>query len=136
MPRNFSAQFLRAWLPDNLKDSLRWDALEVLDIPGIDRALAERREDIAYAIPSASGPPFLFYVVLEHQTRIDRDMPLRLHEYVVLALGQFRSQAANTGKMLPMVAPFLIYPGPGKWTGPRRLRELIGVPLGLNDFEC
>jgi len=129
-----AAQFLRAWLPDNLTTALRWDALEVLDIPGINRALEERREDIAYVIPSASGTSFLFYVVIEHQTTIDRDMPLRLLEYVVLALGQFRSQKANAGKMLPMVAPFLIYPGPGKWTGPRRLRELIGVPPGLEEW--
>jgi len=132
--RTVAAQFLRAWLPPNLSSSLRWDALEVLEIPGIDRGLNERREDIAYAIPSASGPPFLFYVVLEHQTTIDRDMPFRLQEYTHLAWNKFRSQKANVNKRFPIVAPILLYPGPGKWTGPRRLRELIDIPPGLAEW--
>ena len=60
-------------------------------------------------------------------------MPLRVLEYTVLVWQEHRRQFGS-GRLLPLVVPVVLYPGPGRWTTPRRLRELIDLPAAVRSW--
>lgn len=123
-------QFLTTWLPQEFIALVDWSTLEIEKVSGINSALTERREDIVYRI-DASGKQVCFYILLEHQSASDRFMPLRVLEYITLIWQKHRaaeSSGSSPSRPLPLVIPVVLYPGPGKWTATRRLRDLIDIP--------
>ena len=118
-------QFLEAWLPPEFLALVDWSTLSVQKISGTDESLKERREDVVYRI-QASGNPVHFYLLLEHQSNPHPRMVLRCLEYE-LAIWRGEPNA----KLLPLVIPIVVHPGPGKWGCARRLREIIQIPAEL-----
>lgn len=130
-------QFLRKWLPSEMVAQINWKTLRVNPVSGINEALAERREDIVYRIKIAGGEVH-FYILIEHQTKIDRFMTQRVFEETVLiwqqdtrdraeARDKARERRSESDK-LPLVVPMVLHPGPGKWGKIWRLADLINVP--------
>jgi predicted transposase/invertase (TIGR01784 family) len=69
----------------------------------------------------------LFYILLEHQSSVDRWMALRMLRYVVRQLEHWRQE--HPGELLPVIIPVVLYHGPeGPWTAPLRVEELFDVP--------
>lgn len=101
---------------------------------GIGGALAGRREDVLYRIKVA-GKPVCFYILFEHQSRPLRIMPLRVLEYTGLIWQAHRGRVESGGG-LPLVIPVVIYPGPGRWSAVRRLRDLIEIPGEISDWAA
>ncbi|MDR1280210.1 MAG: Rpn family recombination-promoting nuclease/putative transposase, partial [Opitutaceae bacterium] len=131
-------QFWGKWLPPEMVAQTDWKTLRVSPVSGINEALAERREDIVYRVKVA-GREMHFYILIEHQTKVARFMAQRFLEETVLVWQQDkRDRAGQKGKAraqedcesgkLPLVAPILLHPGPGKWGKIRRLADLIDVP--------
>jgi predicted transposase YdaD len=125
-------QFLETWMPAAFLPLVDWSSLHVEKISGIDVSLAERREDVLYQIKVA-GKPVSFYILFEHQTCPARIMPQRVMEYIGLVWQSHRREI-EAGGMLPLVIPLVIYPGPGKWTAARRLRDLIEIPAEIAEW--
>ena len=125
-------QFLETWMPAAFLPLVDWSSLHVEKISGIDVSLAERREDVLYEIKVA-GKPVSFYILFEHQTCPARIMPYRVKEYIGLIWQDHRG-GIEAGGMLPLVIPMVIYPGPGKWTAVRRLRDLIEIPPEIAEW--
>ncbi|MDR1279660.1 MAG: Rpn family recombination-promoting nuclease/putative transposase [Opitutaceae bacterium] len=135
-------QFLRKWLPGEMVEQINWKTLRVNPVSGINEALAERREDIVYRLNVAGGEVH-FYILIEHQTKIDRFMAQRVFEETGLVWQQdtrdcaeakgkaqtktSQQQGCDAGK-LPLVVPMVLHPGPGKWGKIWRLADLINVP--------
>lgn len=128
-------QFLGAWLPPEFLNLVDWSTLRIEKIAGINTALSERREDLVYRV-EAAGRPVCFYILLEHQSRADRLMPLRVMEYLTLIWQEHRKRFSknDAGKLLPLIIPVVLYPGPGKWGTVRRLRDLIDIPEPLREW--
>jgi hypothetical protein len=62
---------------------------------------------------------------------------MRVLEYITLIWQSHRnsgSAASKIGEKLPLVIPVVLYPGPGKWTSTRRLRDLIEIPEKLRGW--
>ena len=119
-------QFLTRWLTPEFLALVDWSSLEIQKITGINTALAERKADIVYRV-LAGAIPVWFYLLIEHQSTSDSDMPLRVLEYTVLIWQEHRREAGARSR-LPLIIPMVLYPGPGRWTAPRRLRDLIEIP--------
>ena len=127
-------QFLETWMPKEFLALVEWPTLRVEKISGISEALAERREDLLYRIEVARKP-VCFYILFEHQSRPLRIMPLRVLEYIGLIWQDHRGKIESGGK-LPLVVPVVIYPGPGKWSAVRRLRDLVEIPAEISGWAA
>ena len=128
-------QFLSAWLPAESISLVNWESLKIEKVNGINESLTERREDLVYSVDVA-GAPVCFYILLEHQSAPDRFMPLRVVEYITLIWQNHRRSHGKTlhpqgTSNLPLVIPVVLYPGPGKWTTAKRLRDLIEIPESI-----
>ena len=125
-------QFLESWMPSAFLPLVDWSSLRVEKISGVNVSLAERREDVLYRIKVAKKP-VSFYILFEHQTSPARIMPQRVLEYIGLIWQNHRGDI-EAGGMLPLVIPVVIFPGPGKWTAVRRLRDLIEIPTEIAEW--
>jgi len=127
-------QFLSAWLPREFLAMVDWSSLQIEKIGGINPALTERREDLVYRVDVADCS-VCFYLLLEHQSRPDPLMPLRVLEYITLVWQKHRKDREQSiPRRLPVVIPVVLYPGPGRWQSPRRLRDLMEVPSAVSDW--
>ena len=125
-------QFLETWMPSAFLPLVDWSSLRVEKISGIDVSLAERREDVLYKI-KVDQKPVSFYILFEHQTCPARIMAHRVMEYIGLVWQKHRG-TIEAGGMLPLVIPVVVFPGPGKWTAVRRLRDLIEIPAEIAEW--
>jgi Putative transposase, YhgA-like len=75
-----------------------------------------------------TGRPLLLYVLLEHQSSVDRWMALRMLRYVVRQVELWRQQHPESTR-LPVIIPVVMYHGTDEtWTAPRRVEELFDMP--------
>jgi hypothetical protein len=77
------------------------------------------------------GRPALIYVVIEHQRRVDPAMPLRIAVYVQRMWAWWRTE--HPGEPLPVVLPIVVHQGPGPWTGPRSIADMLDAEPAVLD---
>jgi hypothetical protein len=120
---------LRAALPSFVVSRVDWDSLRRESGSVVDPRLRETQSDLLFSARlKDSGRELLLYVLLEHQSSVDRWMALRMLRYVLRLLEQWR-EGHPESELLPVVVPLVMYHGPeGAWTAPRRVEELFGVP--------
>lgn len=145
------------WLledPANLRDLLRIvepEVAERLDFSRAERVnrsfipadLQKRESDLIFRVPflqpAQEGPEVWVYVLLEHQSRPDLLMPLRVLESMVeLWRTQVRewedTRASSAQRRLRPVIPLVFYTGQRRWRGPLRLADLMRAPAELERF--
>ena len=79
----------------------------------------------------------LVCVLVEHQTRPDRLMPIRTLIYAVLYWEQRLRAWEKSGTdpfRLPPIVPIILHASPTGWTGPRTLKELLDDPSEFHHF--
>lgn len=76
----------------------------------VTRKYQDKHSDIIYKL---KGKPI--YFLLEHQSTIDKDMVLRLWEYIGEIVRRERNSYWATNGDYPIVVPFVIYTGYQKW---------------------
>ncbi|MFY0580743.1 Rpn family recombination-promoting nuclease/putative transposase [Cystobacter fuscus] len=75
-----------------------------------------------------TGRPLLLYVLLEHQSTVNRWMALRMLRYVVRQVERWRQEHPEHS-LLPVILPLVMYHGPeGAWSAPRRVEDLFELP--------
>ena len=76
-----------------------------------------------------------FLIALEFQSRIDRDMPVRISSY--RAMIRQRLAERNRGKPIPEVLPIVIYNGEIPWNADRTVEARLMRPLpGLERYRA
>ena len=76
-----------------------------------------------------------FLIALEFQSRIDRDMPVRIASY--RAMIRQRLAERNRGKPIPEVLPIVIYNGETPWNAERTVEARLMRPLpGLEQYRA
>ena len=76
-----------------------------------------------------------FLIALEFQSRIDRDMPVRVSSY--RAMIRQRLAERNRGKPIPEVLPIVIYNGEKPWDADRKVEARLMPPLpGLEKYRA
>ncbi|HZI07129.1 MAG TPA: Rpn family recombination-promoting nuclease/putative transposase [Archangium sp.] len=123
-----AAAELRAVLPPRIVSQVDWSTLRRESGSVVDPELRETESDLLFSARLRGGRPLLLYVLLEHQSRVDRWMALRMLRYVVRQLDHWR-KANPDSEGLPVVVPLVMYHGPeGAWSAPRRVEELFDLP--------
>ena len=95
------SKFLNKFLGLNIKT----EELEKYNSSYIDLKFKNKEADIVYRIKDKN-----IFLLIEHQTKIDKDMPYRLLDY---SNGIMRS--ASEDKKRPSVIPIVLYTGKTKW---------------------
>jgi len=123
-----AAAELRAVLPPEVAAQVDWAGLQREPSSVVDPELRERQSDLLFSARLHSGEPLLLYLLLEHQSSVDRWMALRMLRYVLRQLEHWRQQHPDS-VVLPVVIPVVMYHGPESgWTAARRVEELFQLP--------
>ncbi|MGI5216840.1 Rpn family recombination-promoting nuclease/putative transposase [Nocardia sp. CA-290969] len=122
---------LRAVLPAALVARVDWDSLALEPGSYVSTGLRSRYSDVLFRA-RIDGRNSYIYLLVEHQSRPDRFMPLRMMEYVIRIWDRFLEDNPKA-KLLPAVVPVVVHNSPvGRhWNTPTELVELIDVPAGL-----
>ena len=115
-------------LPPALLARLDLSDLELVPGSFVDPQLTELRTDLLFQAHHAEQP-VLVYLLLEHQSTVDRRMPFRLLRYMVRIWEAWLAQDPQRDT-LPIILPMVLHQGPGTWCGPTSLRDLLQVPAG------
>jgi predicted transposase YdaD len=119
---------LRAVLPPHVVSEVDWSSLRRESGSVVDPELRETESDLLFTARLRTGRSLLLYVLLEHQSSVDRWMALRMLRYVVRQVEHWR-QAHPESSLLPVIIPLVMYHGPeGAWTAPRRVEDLFELP--------
>ncbi|HZH16716.1 MAG TPA: Rpn family recombination-promoting nuclease/putative transposase [Archangium sp.] len=130
-----AAAELRAVLPAHVVSEVDWSSLRREPGSVVDPELRETESDLLFTARLHTGHPLLLYVLLEHQSSVDRWMALRMLRYVVRQVERWRQEHPKS-ELLPIIIPLVMYHGPdGAWTAPRRVEELFDLPEGEAERE-
>ena len=121
-----AAGLLRSILPASLVRELAWPTLERESGSFVDAHLADRHSDLLFRVELRGRSAFL-YLLLEHQSTVDGDMPLRMLVYLVRIWERYRKQHPLPAP-LPLIIPTLVSHAPEGWTGPRRFGQMFEPP--------
>ncbi|HZI12099.1 MAG TPA: Rpn family recombination-promoting nuclease/putative transposase [Myxococcus sp.] len=124
-----AAAELRAVLPPHVVSEVDWSSLRREPGGVVDPELRETESDLLFSARLRTGRPLLLYVLLEHQSSLDRWMALRMLRYVVRQVERWRQEHPDSA-LLPLIIPLVMYHGLEGWTAPRRVEELFDLPEG------
>ena len=123
-----AAAELRAALPSHVVSEVDWSSLRRESSSVVDPELRETESDLLFTARLREGRSLLLYVLLEHQSSVDRWMALRMLRYVVRQVEHWRQQHPESA-LLPVIIPLVMFHGPeGAWTAPRRVEDLFELP--------
>lgn len=122
-----AAALLRQHLPEDVAAAIRFDQLSLVPGSFIKNTLKQSHSDLLFRAPASDGE-VLVYILFEHQTTVDRAMPLRLLSYMTEIWLQCEDR---DGLPLPAILPFVLHQGPQRWTASTSFAGLIGVPQHL-----
>src|ERR671925_2436542 len=120
-----AASELRAVLPPPLADRLDLASLRPVNGSFVDEELKNRHCDVLMRT-RLDGRQAFVYLVIEHQSRPDRMMPLRMLRYLLRIWDRYLKEHP-TASRLPMIVPLVVYQGSRQWTHPVELSELLDV---------
>ncbi|WP_375773330.1 Rpn family recombination-promoting nuclease/putative transposase [Archangium gephyra] len=130
-----AAAELRAVLPAHVVSEVDWPSLRREPGSVVDPELRETESDLLFTARLRTGQPLLLYVLIEHQSSVDRWMALRMLRYVVRQVERWRQEHPKSTR-LPLILPLVMYHGPdGVWTAPRRVEDLFELPDGEEERE-
>jgi predicted transposase YdaD len=121
-----AAAELRAILPDRVARHIDWESLQAVHASFVDAALHQRHGDLMFSARLVEGHELYLWLLFEHQSTVDRWMPLRMLEMVVEFLKGWRKEHPEALR-LPAILPIVLYQGATPWTAPRTLAELYDL---------
>lgn len=156
MMHDFPDRALRAALadPKNLRDFLVMalpdlaPKLDILHAKRIEPTFTledwrHREADLLFEIPyaGADGPPVLVCLMVEHQSKPDRCLPMRMLIYASLYWDQEwkeyeKDHTLGEGMAFSAVVPVVFHTGPTLWNTTRTVGELFRGPAALQAYAA
>ncbi len=121
-------EFFDHYLPSSVRAVVDLNSLALEQGTYLDEKLKLSNSDVLYTINIAGKPGFL-YLLCEHQSSIDKLMPLRLWQYIIAIWAEYLKKTQS--ETLPLVIPIVFYHGRDPYTGPRDIQSLIDAPSDL-----
>ena len=118
-----AAALLRELLPPALREAIAWETLDGASGSFVDVALADRHSDLLFTVRLRAGDAAPAYLLLEHQSTDDPDIPLRMLSYQTRIWSRFRKE--QPGTRLPPILGVLVRHLPGGWTSARSFELLL-----------
>ncbi|MCH9770577.1 MAG: Rpn family recombination-promoting nuclease/putative transposase [Gammaproteobacteria bacterium] len=116
--------FFKQHLDIKLYRQIDWQSLRLDKETFIDRDYKAHAADMVYQVKTADDKAMYFYLLCEHQSKVDRWMALRIFTYVLKLIERHHKQHPND--KLAAVYPMVIYSGRPKWTASQDLYDLFG----------
>ncbi|MGV9639384.1 Rpn family recombination-promoting nuclease/putative transposase [Nocardia rhamnosiphila] len=126
----------RSALPENITRRIDWSQLVLQPGSFVSAQLRSRYSDVLFRARLDEHPAYI-YLLIEHQSRSDRFMPLRMLEYLVNIWNQHRRLHPDS-RTLPAVIPLVVHSNRHgrSWRAPTELAELIDLdPAGREALE-
>jgi len=120
---------LAAVLPEAIASHLDWSTLALQSAEHHGHDGGALFSDLLYTAQLA-GRQAGIYLLFEHQSTVDAQMPWRLLRYMVRI---WERLAPKAGELLPVIVPVVLHHGPHGWTCSKQLRSLIDMPPGLEE---
>lgn len=119
-------ELVRGFVKEPWVSKLDFKTLKRVNASFVSPELKSREGDLLWKLRLRDGPPIYVYLFIEHQSRVDRFMAVRLMVYVALLYQYLVKEGELTpdGK-LPLVIPLVLYNGEAQWWAPQDLFELI-----------
>ncbi|AOR95218.1 transposase [Clostridium butyricum] len=129
-------EFLRSFTKKEWANLIKEEDLILVDKSYILSDFEEEESDILYKV-KIDDKEVIFYVLLEFQSKVDFQMPMRLLFYMTEV---WRDILKNTDKntrkrksfKLPAIIPIVLYNGKNKWTAKMNFKEILS---GYELFE-
>ena len=127
--REHAAGLLRAALSPEIVAIIRWSTLELEKIHFVDRGLRGRYADLLFSAEMGDERVYV-YVLLEHQSKVERLMIFRMGSYMWRQWDQLvRDDPAREN--LPAIIPILIHHSDTGWTAATSFGDIIAAPAVL-----
>lgn len=124
---NFLNEFLA------LKEKIKPEQLTQCHTDFITKQYKEKHSDLIYKLKQKP-----VYFLVEHQSTIDRDMPLRIWEYVGEIMRKesiVQKTYLRKDKVYPVVVPIIIYTGFQKWKAQTNFAQSQYQSRNYKDYE-
>ena len=137
-PRNL-AELLRL-VDDKVAQRLDFQRAEPVNRSFIPEDLQKREADVVYRVPFRVGKRAAWvYVLVEHQSRTDPTMGLRLLSYMVqLWMTQRRGwddvRTPSSQRRLHTIVPIVLYSGSRRWPSPVSVAALMDLADALAEY--
>ncbi len=113
-------------LPEPLARSIDWKTFAAARASFVTRALGERHTDELFTARLRDGGAVV-YLLVEHQSRVETTMPLRLLRYMVQIWDSHR-EGQRRSRCLPGIVPVVVHNGPRGWRRSPAFRALYELP--------
>lgn len=124
---DFVRDLLTGFTPDTWLHALDFSTLERYPVNYVTDELERRDTDIVWRL-KVGGEWAYLYLLIDHQSRVDKYMALRLMTYVALLYQNLiKGEQTLPDGRLPPVLPIVLYNGPHRWTAPLDIAEIIPV---------
>ncbi|MDE0459673.1 MAG: Rpn family recombination-promoting nuclease/putative transposase [Chromatiales bacterium] len=122
---------LSEYLPREVAELLDPDTPpEAVEGSFVDAEGAKTQCDALFRVRLRTGHEARIFVLLEHKSYLDSTTPLQLLRYMIdIWKREIEGGAARDG--LPAIVPLVLYHGPGRWTVPRSVIEMVDAPEEL-----
>ncbi|HWB74069.1 MAG TPA: Rpn family recombination-promoting nuclease/putative transposase [Nannocystaceae bacterium] len=120
-PLHASAE-ARLVLPRALAGAIDWRTTRLESGSFIDEALADSQSDLLFSA-AIGRRRVLIYLLLEHQSTVDRNMPLRMLSYMVRIWQRYQKEKRR--RSLPAIIPLVVVHAGSRRAGPTRMHELV-----------
>lgn len=122
-------ELLRSFIKKDWVNLIKEEDLVLVDKSYILSDFEEEESDIVYRI-NIDGKEIIFYVLLEFQSTIDFQMPLRLLFYMTEIWREILKNTLKKDKRrkefkLPAVVPIVLYNGKNKWSAATSFKEIL-----------
>ena len=96
----------------NSKEDITTKNIELYNKEYITEKFEKRETDITYKIAEKN-----LYIIIEHQSTIDRTMPYRIQRYKMLLMDEIinKKEMKKVGYEFPRIMAIVLYTGRGKW---------------------
>jgi predicted transposase YdaD len=124
--REHAEGLLKAILDPAVVALVDWTTLELMKDSFIDRALLRRHADLLLSAWMGDRK-VLFYVLIEHQRRVEALMIFRIAQYMMRIWDKLLRDEPDREK-LPAIVPVLLSNGVTGWTAATSFEDIVDVP--------
>jgi predicted transposase/invertase (TIGR01784 family) len=116
-------EFIEKNLKGEFLKQVTLPTLKVVKETFINKAFRKKEADLVYSV-RINGNLGYFYILCEHQGKVDKMMAFRLWQYIILLIEFHLRQ--HPDESLPIVYPIVVYTGTQKWNAPLEIFDLFG----------
>jgi predicted transposase YdaD len=118
---------IRERLPPDIAELLGPDPPEAMDGSFIDPALRASQSDRLFKVRTSGGDDAYLFLLVEHKSSPDFDLPLQLLGYMVRIWKRHADASPTPVRLLPAILPMVLYHGARAWTVPLSFRQMIAA---------